>query len=573
MKMEYLYLICLLVSIGMLVWLKIFDVRSSVAQYLNLIIVTVSSFGYYFLSISRTLEEALFSQIIGYVGGVFLPVFYFFLISEICRIELSKYLKIVLALLQTVIYGFVCTMGRNELFYKSAELQLNNGMVVLRKTFGPFHKLAIASMFLYLLLSIVVVVYAYIKKKSLDRKNAITMLVLMIIAIGVYPVEKVFDMNYTIIPLTFDVLMLGALIPIYDSNIYTVDENINIISEQLSHVGFLTFNTKKAYKGCDKDMEKIFPELSQYNIGQIISNSSPNLQRIVDSISSIEEKAKERPVKELDNLSIEAFLQDDKYYDGKIHILTNPFGKLKGYTIELRDNTEHYKTLALKERYNEELAKEVEAKTKRIKSIQEKTILGMAQMVESRDLSTGGHIKRTSDVVRIFAKKLVNANLGLTPHFLSLVIRSAPMHDLGKIGVDDAVLRKQGKFTDDEYEKMKKHSEIGYKIVNEILSGVEDPEFVRVAENVAHYHHEKVNGFGYPDGLKGEEIPIEARIMALADVFDALVSKRCYKDAFSYERAYEIIEKDSGSHFDEDLAKVFLTCKEELEQYYNASEK
>lgn len=120
---------------------------------------------------------------------------------------------------------------------------------------------------------------------------------------------------------------------------------------------------------------------------------------------------------------------------------------------------------------------------------------------------------------------------------------------------------------------MKKHSEIGYHMVSEILSGVEEPEFVRVAENVAHYHHEKINGTGYPEGLKGEEIPIEARIMALADVFDALVSKRCYKDAFSYERAYEIIEKDAGTHFDKQLAMVFLSCKEELERYYNASEK
>ena len=227
----------------------------------------------------------------------------------------------------------------------------------------------------------------------------------------------------------------------------------------------------------------------------------------------------------------------------------------------------------MKERYNDELEKEVEEKTGRIKTIQEKTILGMAQMVESRDLSTGGHIKRTSDVVRIFSSKLVDANLGLDAQFLNLVIRSAPMHDLGKIGVDDAVLRKQGRFTDEEYAKMKKHSEIGYHMVSEILSGVEEPEFVRVAENVAHYHHEKINGTGYPEGLKGEEIPIEARIMALADVFDALVSKRCYKDAFSYERAYEIIEKDAGTHFDKKLAMVFLSCKEELERYYNASEK
>ncbi|MCQ2522088.1 MAG: HD domain-containing protein [Lachnospiraceae bacterium] len=571
--MEYLYLICLIVAIGMLVWLRIFDVRNSVPQYLNLIIVIISSLGYYFMSISRTLEEALFAQIVGYVGGVFLPIFYFFLVLELCHFELSKFVKIILVLCQGGIYGFVCTIGRGELFYKSAEMHIDNGMVVLEKVYGPFHVLAIGSMYLYLLLSFVVVIYSLAKKKSVDRKNAISMLVLMAIATGVYAMEKALKMEYTIIPLAYDVLMLGALIPIYDSNIYTVYENKNIINEQLGNVGFLTFDKNKAYKGCNNYMEKIFPELSQCRFGQIIKNSSQDLQCVIEKINNIEESYKSSLHKEHIHLKISALLINDRYYDGMIHILTNSFRKLKGYTIEIRDNTEHYKTLALKERYNDELAKEVEAKTSKIKSIQEKTILGMAQMVESRDLSTGGHIKRTSDVVRIFAKKLVNADLGLTSEFLNLVIRSAPMHDLGKIGVDDAVLRKQGKFTDEEYDKMKKHSEIGYHMVNEILSDVEDPDFVHVAENVAHYHHEKINGTGYPEGLKGEEIPIEARIMALADVFDALVSKRCYKDAFSYERAYEIIEKDAGTHFDKHLAMVFLSCKEELENYYNASEK
>ena len=145
--------------------------------------------------------------------------------------------------------------------------------------------------------------------------------------------------------------------------------------------------------------------------------------------------------------------------------------------------------MELKERYNEELTQEVNEKTKKIRTIQERTILAMAQMVESRDLSTGGHIKRTSDVVRIFSKKLLKSDLGLEERFLNLVVRSAPMHDLGKIGVDDAILRKQGKFTEKEYAQMKTHTEIGGKMVTDILTGVEEEEFVEIAHNVANYHH------------------------------------------------------------------------------------
>lgn len=216
------------------------------------------------------------------------------------------------------------------------------------------------------------------------------------------------------------------------------------------------------------------------------------------------------------------------------------------------------------------LAEKLDERTQHIRHIQQMMVLGLATMVESRDNSTGGHIKRTSMVVEKFAEKLTASGYGLSPSFLKMVVRAAPMHDLGKIAVDDRILRKQGKFTDEEYEEMKKHSHEGARIVKQILEGVEKDDFVKIAVNIAHYHHEKWNGTGYPTGIAGEEIPIEARIMALADVFDALVSKRCYKDSFSYDMAFKIIEESIGSHFDPELGKIFITCRPELEELYNS---
>ncbi len=216
------------------------------------------------------------------------------------------------------------------------------------------------------------------------------------------------------------------------------------------------------------------------------------------------------------------------------------------------------------------LAVRIEEQTRHIRYIQTMTVMGMAAMVESRDLSTGGHIKRSSMVVEVFAARLNSENDFLPKHLLEDVIRAAPMHDLGKIAVEDRVLRKQGKFTPEEYNEMKKHSAEGARIVKQILDGVEAPRFVTVAENVAHYHHEKWNGSGYPEGLAGEAIPVEARIMALADVFDALVSKRCYKDAYSFDEAFSIIEESIGTHFDPTLGRIFLLCRPELETLYTA---
>lgn len=144
------------------------------------------------------------------------------------------------------------------------------------------------------------------------------------------------------------------------------------------------------------------------------------------------------------------------------------------------------------------------------------------------------------------------------------------MHDLGKIAVDDAVLRKPGRFTDEEYQIMKGHAAAGQTIVDSVLCEVDDQEFKDVARHVAHYHHEKWNGTGYPEGLSGQDIPIEARIMALADVFDALVSKRCYKDSMSYDKAFQIIQEDLGSHFDPELGALFLECRSELIELYES---
>ena len=157
---------------------------------------------------------------------------------------------------------------------------------------------------------------------------------------------------------------------------------------------------------------------------------------------------------------------------------------------------------------------------------------------------------------------------GLTDEFCKDMIQAAPMHDLGKIAVDDAVLRKPGKFTDEEYAKMKKHAAEGARIVDQILEGTDNESFHRVAVNVAHYHHERWDGSGYPEGLKGEEIPIEALIMAVADVYDALVSKRVYKDKFSFDDADKIMMESMGKHFDKRLERYYVSAKPKLEAYY-----
>ena len=227
------------------------------------------------------------------------------------------------------------------------------------------------------------------------------------------------------------------------------------------------------------------------------------------------------------------------------------------------------KVADIRKNYNEELKKEVAAKTKRITDLHDKFIIAMATMVESRDNSTGGHIRRTSEVVRILTEEILKDNtLALTNDFCENLIKAAPLHDLGKIAISDEVLRKPGRYTPEEYQEMKYHAEEGARVVHEILIDSDDKDYTRIAENVAHYHHERIDGSGYPKGLKGDDIPLEARIMAIADVYDALVSKRVYKEKYSFEKANQIILEGMGTQFDSKLKKYYVSARPKLEAYY-----
>lgn len=199
------------------------------------------------------------------------------------------------------------------------------------------------------------------------------------------------------------------------------------------------------------------------------------------------------------------------------------------------------------------------------------TVVDFATLVENRDNNTGGHIKRTTAYVELILHELCSRgyykNL-LTKDFINNLQMAAPMHDIGKIATPDAILQKPGKLTDEEYAVMKQHSENGAKIIQETFGKHADKDFIQTAYEVARYHHEKWNGKGYPLGLKGIEIPLAARIMAVADVFDAVSQKRCYRDALPLEQCFEIIGKGRGTDFDPDLVDIFIDIRPKVEKVY-----
>lgn len=218
---------------------------------------------------------------------------------------------------------------------------------------------------------------------------------------------------------------------------------------------------------------------------------------------------------------------------------------------------------------NKFLEHEVDKRTREVMALQDVTIHTMASLAETRDSDTGNHIRRTSNYVKVLAEKLkLHPRFGyfLTEKTIELLFKSAPLHDIGKVGIPDRILLKPGKFEPHEFEIMKTHTTLGRDAIMaaERDLGIE-VDFLKFAKEIAYGHQEKWDGSGYPLGLSGDDIPISARLMAVADVYDALISRRVYKEGMSHEQAVAIITKGRAQHFDPDIVDAFLELQTEFQ--------
>ena len=549
----------LLSAVYVFIWNKHFDVDITAI----FIIVPVSNLGYlmYYQVISDIKMLEMMVKLV-YIAACFLTFFITMCILTICDIKIKNKIRNICYIISSLLYISVLTVGHSDIFYKSMTVVNHNGNYSVYKEYGYMHSVLYIVLVIYMFIGIAALL-AGLKKSQVSNKIIILLFIPEVASIAGYFVNRYVADNVEIMPLISVLSQIMLLIIVYKMSMLSIGDTAVEAMINNGDTGLISVDKNRKYLNSNETARKLFPVLNRIKVDTPIAKIDTLGEMIQGWIKKLEIEKKDKNIVKFENDPTTD--EDDEYYIASIKPLTNG-KKTLGYQIYISDDTEGQKYLELVKNYNKQLEEEVIEKTRHIVDMHDKLILGMATMVESRDNSTGGHIRRTSSVVNLLVQQMKN----LPEDFKKNLIKAAPMHDIGKITIDDAILRKPGRITDEEFEKMKAHTSEGARIIHEILKDTDDDDFKVIAENVAHYHHEKWDGSGYPSGLKGDSIPLEARIMAIADVYDAL---RVYKESYSFEKVNEIILEEMGTQFDPELMEMYKKARNGIEEYYKGIER
>lgn len=553
--------ILLVISVLVILYMAQKNYENIDIYYWTLVImVPIVVLGYWLKTRVTTVEGARLCFCFIYIDSTVLLTAVIFNIMRFMGIAVKSWIKLVAYIVGFVHLFIIWLCFDNDLYYKNMTL-IDTGLGTATKMVnGPLKIVHWIYMILVLGIIIALMVIAIVRKGTYSRRTLTLYSLLTGVGILVYIIESILDVDFSNLPALY--VTADILIALNYDHAHTHDIACLISEQQKYHgtKGYVAFDLDRNFLSCNSKIYDFVPELKK----QIVDENLPPDSELRSIFYSLIDDYR-RDIK-----NVKKFDHDGRICQCEISEFSiRKDGKVQGYLFDIDDVTEEEKVLQVMKDYNTTLNKEVKIKTESIKNIQEKVVLGLANMVENRDNNTGGHVKRTSDLIKIVVNEAKRQGVySISEQYAEDIVRAAPMHDIGKITIENSILCKPGDLTKEEFNIMKTHSVKSGEFVNLILKGVEEKHFVDVAYNVARYHHERWDGRGYPEGLVGEMIPLEARLMAIADVYDALVSQRYYKKALKYEEAAKIMVEGMGSQFDPNMLSVFLGCRHELEEYY-----
>ena len=560
--MANLFALCLVISIGVLIFMISRNYDNIDIEYWSMvIIIPIVLLGYTLKAVAVSVEDAKMAFCFLYLDSTVLLVLMLFAMIKSLGISPPRLLKPFAYLIAFLHLLMIWMCKNNDLYYATFKIIKKPLGTVTKMTDGPLKLIHYIYLVIMFIAIVGILVWCFVKKKDVSPKAMLAYGLLSVSGIIVYVVEMTAGFDFSLLPFLY--VVGDVMIAMNYEQVHSHDLGCVIVEHRTkeSNRGYVVFDLKRNLLCYNEKAIEFVPEIKGKRIDAPFGHNEVKLREVFYKlIDEFNENSRISLDFDQDGMTFRCSISKFNMHAG---------GRNRGYLCEIQDVTAEQGYLNLIKEYSQSMEKDIQDKTKHIRFIQQKVVLGMATIIENRDMNTGGHVKRTSDIIKILVDEMMRQNIGdLDEKYADEIIRSAPMHDLGKISIDNAILNKPAKLTDEEYTIMKTHSAKSGEIVKAILVGVEEEHFVQTAYCLARFHHERWDGKGYPERLMQEEIPLEARIMAVADVYDALVSKRCYKEPMSFDMAARIMLEGMGSQFDPMMKTIFEKCREQLEDYY-----
>lgn len=483
-----------------------------------------------------------------YVGKPFVVFFMYMFIMEYCDIVVPKFRRNLFFGICILITGLVFTNPYHKLYYSSVSYTQEGLFPHLILKHGVLYNLYTAFIGYYFIVIILFCIRKFHQSRSeIARKQVLVMLGMVLLSctslilflLGVTNGYDSTALAYLAAAFLFERLMRKYRL--FDTLSLAQEEALDHMANGLIVLGVYG---EMIYSNAEADRLLAYLEAHQEDTEYLKKLAQKGEYLFVDEEAGHEHE-----------------IQNEKcVYEIALHNVSRGEHHY-GQTLTITEITDRYY-------YTERLQHELKRKTKEVVQIQRDIIGSFAAMIEARDGITGLHIKNTGNLVRVLVDVMAQDERYkgiITQEYADMVAAAARLHDIGKIAIPDRILQKEGKLTDEEFAIMKTHPEEGAKILKSTLKDLENDTYCEIAYDMALYHHEKYDGNGYPTGIRGEEIPLSARIMAVADVYDALRSKRHYKEGFTKEKSMAIMRESRGSHFDPVIDDIFLAHIDEME--------
>ncbi len=557
--MMYYYLITTLITaLSFILLIMTFEIKKVNYYFMfSLLLMTLANGGYLAIALSKSVEEAVLANKICYLGGCFVPPITLFLTCTICNYSIKSWLRAVMYLYSFAVYSMVLTIGINDIYYNDIFLDRYDNVTVLSHTYGIGHNFFYVILYGYIIAQVIILIYSLVKKTVISRKNLWALLLMVTINIGLFITGRYFNSAIEIMPLAYAIDSWIFLYMYRTGMAYNIEDNITSSFRKKETCGYIMFDKNMRYLGCNNIAVSIFPVLSECIVDKPIENVSEieNILLVLKKyIDGVEEKF--------------GFESEDRHYECYIEKILYK-KRICGYMIELRDDTDKWKYMNLLSLHNRELegvqveleqmvseqTEELRNKQEKIRELFVQTVTALSDAVDAKDRYTSGHSKRVAEYAKMIAMRM-----GKTSEEQDKIYRAGLLHDVGKIRIPAEIINKPGKLTDEEYNIIKIHPVTGHHI----LRGISDNNYIAIG---AKYHHERYDGKGYPIGLAGDKIPEVARILGVADSYDAMASNRSYRDALPQEVVRSEIEKGKGTQFDPDIADIMLQMIDEDVDY------